>query len=168
MYRFSWFIKKLMRINNKRGLTFIELLIVATILLIIATVVIPLAQATIKRQREIELKRALTQIRRAVDAYKMYADQGFIIQEDVEQEGYPLDLETLVEGVEVGGPENPFPKTVRFLRKIPIDPMTGEATWGLRSYQDDFDSTSWGGENVYDVYSLSWGEALDGTYYKDW
>lgn len=154
--------------KNQRGLTFIELFIVATILFIIATVVIPMAQMGVKRQKEIELKRALTQMRKAIDQYKMYADQGFIMLEDVEQEGYPLELEALVEGVEIGGPETPFSKTVTFLRRIPVDPMTGEATWGLRSYQDDYDSSSWGGENVYDVYSLSWDQALDGTYYKDW
>ncbi len=157
-----------MKIKNQRGLTFIELFTVAAILIIIATVVIPMAQVAVKKQREIELRRALTEMRRAIDLYKRYADQGFILQDDIEQEGYPPDLETLVEGVEVGGPENPIPQTVTFLRKIPIDPMTGEANWGLRSYQDDFDSTSWGGENVYDVYSQSYGQALDGTYYKDW
>lgn len=159
---------KIMKKEHQEGLTFIELLLVVALLLIIATAVIPMAQIAVKRQKEIELKRALTQIRRAIDMYKTYADQGFIIQDDVEQEGYPPDLETLVEGVEVGGPENPFPKTVKFLRKIPVDPMTGEATWGLRSYQDDFDSTTWGGENVYDVYSLSMEQAIDGSYYKDW
>lgn len=154
--------------EQQKGLTFIELVVAISILLIIATAVIPMVQVAVKRQREVDLKRALTQMRKAIDQYKLYADQGFIMLEDVEQEGYPPDLETLVEGVEVGGPETPFPKTVKFLRKIPVDPMMGEATWGLRSYQDDFDSTSWGGENVYDVYSLSWDQALDGTYYKDW
>ncbi len=154
--------------KRHQGLTFIELLIVVAILMIIATAVIPMAQVAVKRQKELELKRALKQMRDAIDQYKMYADQGFLIQEDVEQEGYPPDLETLVEGVEIGGPENPIPKTIKFLRKIPIDPMTGEAEWGLRSYQDDYDATSWGGENVYDVYSLSMGVALDGTDYKDW
>ena len=157
-----------LRLEQSRGLTFIELLIVVAILMVIATVVIPMAQVAVKRQRELELKRALEQMRNAIDMYKMYADQGFIMQDDVEQEGYPPDLETLVDGVEIGGPENPIPKTIKFLRKIPIDPMTGEEEWGLRSYQDDFDSNSWGGENVYDVYSLSTGQALDETYYKDW
>jgi general secretion pathway protein G len=155
-------------LEQSRGLTFIELLIVVAILMVIATVVIPMAQVAVKRQRELELKRALEQMRNAIDMYKMYADQGFIMQDDVEQEGYPPDLETLVDGVEIGGPENPIPKTIKFLRKIPIDPMTGEEEWGMRSYQDDFDSNSWGGENVYDVYSLSTGQALDETYYKDW
>lgn len=154
--------------DRQKGLTFIELLVAISILLIVATAVIPMVQVAVKRQREIELKRALTQIRRAIDKYKMYADQGFIMLEDVEQEGYPPDLETLVEGVEIGGAETLTTRTEKFLRKIPVDPMTGESTWGLRSYQDDFDSTSWGGENVYDVYSLSWDQALDGTYYKDW
>lgn len=157
-----------LRLEQSRGLTFIELLIVVAILMVIATVVIPMAQVAVKRQRELELKRALEQMRDAIDMYKMYADQGFIMQDDVEQEGYPPDLETLVDGVEIGGPENPIPKTIKFLRKIPVDPMTGEEEWGMRSYQDDFDSNSWGGENVYDVYSLSMGQALDGTYYKDW
>ncbi len=156
------------QLKQHHGLTFIELLVVVAILMVIATAVIPMAQVAVKRQRELELKRALKQMRDAIDQYKMYADQGFLIQEDVEQEGYPPDLETLVEGVEIGGPENPIPKTIKFLRKIPVDPMTGEAEWGFRSYQDDFDATSWGGENVYDVYSLSMGVALDGTYYKDW
>ncbi|GBC79801.1 hypothetical protein HRbin09_01027 [bacterium HR09] len=116
-----------------------------------------------RREQEAELKLALRQMRNAIDEYKRLADQG-MIQVDLGTEGYPKSLEELVEGVEIVGQ-----KTKRkFLRRIPVDPMTGKAEWGLRSYQDEPDSTSWGGQNVYDVYSLSEATALDGTKYRDW
>ena len=107
-------------------------------------------------------------MRTAIDQYKEMVDQGLIVQEDVEQLGYPLELEELVDGVEVGDPQSPDGRVIKFLARIPIDPFTGEREWGLRSYQDDWDSESWGGENVYDVYSLSDGLALDRTYYSAW
>lgn len=145
-----------------------ELLAAAGILLILAATAMPLARWDEKRRREAQLRFALETMRGAIDRYKEYVDKGLIVQSDVDQMGYPRDLDELVEGVEVGDPESPESETIRFLRRIPVDPFTGEAEWGLRSYQDDWDSRSWGGENVYDVYSLSDIRALDGTYYRDW
>jgi general secretion pathway protein G len=107
-------------------------------------------------------------LRDAIDLYKKSFDEGKITQKDVDQKGYPLDLDELVEGVDVADPTTGLSKKVKFLDRIPIDPFTGEAEWGKRSYQDDWDSESWGGENVWDVYCLFPGKALDGTYYKDW
>jgi general secretion pathway protein G len=150
--------------RGERGLTFLEVLIVIGILLVLATAALPVAKVGIKRQKELELRRALRDIRSAIDEYKRVSSQGMILQRDVDAEGYPPDLETLVEGVEQVGTT----RKLKFLRRIPIDPMTGEAEWGLRSYQDDHDSRSWGRQNVYDVYSLSQGTALDGTKYEDW
>src|ERR687888_559740 len=119
---------------------------------------VPLAKVAIKRERERELRRALWEMRDAIDRYKDAADRG-AFQIKLGSEGYPPDMETLVKGVDVGG------KKVRFLRRIPVDPMTGDTEWGLRSMQDEPDSTSWGGQNVFDVYSKSTSEALDGTKY---
>jgi general secretion pathway protein G len=160
-----------MRFRNggrQRGLTVVELIAAAGILLILAATALPLARWDEKRRREAQLRMSLETLRTAIDRYKEYADRGLIVQEDVEQMGYPLELDELVDGVEIGDPESAEPKTLRFLTRIPVDPFTEQAEWGLRSYQDDWDSTSWGGENVYDVYSLSELRALDGTYYKDW
>lgn len=154
--------------QRARGLTFIELLVAMTVLVAVASAVIPLARWNEKRRREAELRGNLQTLRDAIDQYKKYMDEGLIVQSDVEQMGYPTSLEELVDGVPVGDPESPESKTVRFLRRIPLDPFIEEADWGLRSYQDDWDSDGWGGENVYDVYSLSPGRALDGTYYRDW
>lgn len=150
--------------RGERGLTLLEVLIVISILLVIAGAALPVAKVGIKRQRELELRRALRDMRSAIDEYKRVASQGMILQRDVDAEGYPPDLETLVEGVEQVGST----RKLKFLRRIPIDPMTGEAEWGMRSYQDDHDSRSWGRQNVYDVYSLSQATALDGTQYEDW
>ncbi len=147
------------------GLTYVELLISVSILAILALGAVPLAQVSIQRKKEIDLRRVLREMRDAIDQFKLYIDEGKISQEYIDQEGYPPDLETMVEGVREKGS---LEKTYRFLRRIPVDPMTGEAEWGLRSYQDEPDSTSWGGQNVYDVYSLSKKKAIDGTYYKDW
>ncbi|MDH5466375.1 MAG: type II secretion system GspH family protein [Candidatus Aminicenantes bacterium] len=154
-----------------KGFTLIEMLVTLTILAILATAIMPLAKIAVKREREIELRRNLRSIREAIDAYKKLADENKIeIEEDTE--GYPPDLETLVEGVEVQEEgeegEEPGTKIVKFLRRIPKDPMTNSYDWGLRSYQDDHDSDVWGGENVYDVYTKSMATALDGTQYKDW
>jgi len=144
-----------------RGFTLIELIVATAILVILTTLAIPLARVTIKREREHELRRDLWMMRDAIDRYKDAADRGGF-QTKVGSENWPPDLETLVKGVDVGG------KKVRFLRQIPTDPMTGTTEWGLRSTQDDPDSDSWGGQNVFDVYTKSQGEALDGTKYKDW
>jgi general secretion pathway protein G len=125
---------------------------------------IPVVKFSIKRQNEMELRYQLRQMRDAIDKYKAFADGGQI-QIKIGTEGFPPDLDTLVEGVDLVGQLN---KKQKFLRRIPIDPMTKKAEWGLRSYQDEPTSLSWGGQDVYDVYSLSAGRATDGTYYKDW
>ena len=167
--------------NNQQGFTLIEMIVTFTILAILAAVAIPLAKNSLKREKEIQLRRSLRTIRDAIDAYKKLADENRIEFED-NTEGYPPDLETLVKGVEVSAAAQPIgtqqrrsgqtqrsdKKIVKFLRRIPKDPMTNSYDWGLRSYQDDPDSTSWGGENVYDVYTKSFGEGLDGTKYTEW
>jgi general secretion pathway protein G len=157
-----------MRMDRERGLTYIELLVVVAVLAVLATAVLPLARWTEKRRLETRLRGNLQTMRDAIDTYKKYTEEGLITQTDVEQMGYPLKLEDLVEGVEVGDPESPEKKKLKLLARIPVDPMTNEPEWGFRSYQDDWDSKSWGGENVFDVYSLSDRMALDGTYYRDW
>jgi len=154
--------------RDESGLTYIELLVVIAVMLVLASAVIPLKRWDEKRRREAYLRMTLETMRDALDLYKRYAVEGLIVQSDVDQMGYPLSLEELVEGVEVGNPNSPNATTMQFLRKIPVDPITEEADWGLRSYQDDWDSNSWGGENVYDVYSLAQGRALDGTDYSEW
>ena len=154
--------------HGPAGYSFVELLVVTTIILILASAVMPLARIATQRQREAELRRALREVRTAIDKYKDAVDQGKIGGTDVKvgSEGYPPSLETLVEGVT---PLNDATgRKLKFLRRIPVDPMTREPEWGLRSYQDDEDATSWGGGNVYDVYSKSQGTALDGTKYRDW
>lgn len=150
------------------GYTFVELIVVSTIILILASAVQPLAKVVIQRQKEVELRRALREIRTAIDKFKDAADTQMIAPTDLRpgNEGYPPDLETLVEGVSVVGDASG--RKLKFLRRIPKDPMTGKAEWGLRSYQDAPDSTRWGGQNVYDVYSLSEATALDGTKYSEW
>jgi general secretion pathway protein G len=157
-----------MRMMNDRGYSFIELLVVSAVLLVLASAVMPLAQLTVQRQREIELRRTLRELRTAIDRYKDSVDQGLIGGPDVRlgSEGYPPDLETLVEGVSVVN--DATGRKLRFLRRIPVDPMTRSDEWGMRSYQDRPDSTSWGGQNVYDVYTQSSGTGLDGTRYRDW
>jgi general secretion pathway protein G len=152
----------------KEGFTFIELLIVSTILMIIATAVLPLARVTSQRTKEAELHRALREIRTAIDKFKDAVDAGLIPATEIRtgSEGYPPDLETLVEGVTVANDASG--RKLKFLRRIPIDPMTNSTDWGQRSYQDRPESTSWGGQNVYDVYTKSQGVGLDGTKYKDW
>ncbi len=149
---------------GRDGLTFIELMVTMVILSILAMGILPLSQVTQKRIKEIELKRNLRLIRKALDEYKRLADEGKIETEPFSS-GYPKNLEVLVEGVDLKGPV-PFRK--KFLRRIPRDPMTEDGQWGLRSYFDDPDSDIWGGQDVYDVYSKSDKQALDGTYYKDW
>lgn len=147
------------------GLTLLELVVTVAVLSILAAMVLPIAKVTLKREKEMELRRALRLMRNAIDEYKKYSDAGLIQKRGLTSLGYPEDLDILVEGVSQVGA---IDKKLRFLRRIPIDPMTGEAVWGKRSIQDDHDATSWGGENVFDVYSLSPGTALDGTAYSDW
>jgi general secretion pathway protein G len=149
------------RRTGKRGVTLIELVVAITILLILTSAALPIARTRIKRERERELRRDLWEMRDAIDRYKDAADRG-AFQIKVGSEGYPPDLETLVNGVDVQG------KKVRFLRRIPVDPMTGAPEWGLRAMQDDPNSTSWGGQNVFDVYTKAEGTALDGTKYSEW
>ena len=146
------------------GFTILELMVAVSILLVLATMALPVAQVKIKRQKEQELRRSLREMRTAIDRYKDAADQG-LIAVDVDTEGYPPTLETLVEGVELAGKPD---RRVRFLRRIPRDPFTNSTQWGMRGVQDAPDSRSWNGENVFDVYSRSNGIALDGTYYHDW
>ncbi len=143
------------------GLTLVELIVAMAILLVITTMALPLAKITVKREQETALRRDLREMRDAIDRYKDLADRG-AIRTKVDSDGYPPDLETLVKGVDANG------KHYRFLRRIPTDPMTHSKDWGLRSDQDDPDSTDWGGQNVFDVYTKSQGTALDGSKYSDW
>ena len=145
----------------ERGFTLLELIIATAILMVLSTMVVPLARLSITREKERTLRNDLWQMRDAIDRYKDAADQQKF-QTKVDSQNYPPDLETLVKGVDVQG------KKVRFLRQIPVDPMTGTTEWGLRSMQDDPDSDSWGGQSVFDVYTKSQGTGLDGTKYKDW
>ena len=151
----------LSRRNSQRGLTLVELITALTILVILTGLALPAVRVRIQRQREVELRRDLWEMRDAIDRYKDAADRN-AFQIKVGSEGYPPDLDTLVKGVDVQG------KRVRFLRRIPEDPMTGKTEWGMRSMQDDPNSSSWGGQNVFDVYSKSQGTALDGSKYSDW
>ncbi len=152
--------------SPESGMTLIELIIACSILLILASAALPLARYTIVRQRESELRYDLRDMRRAIDRYKDLADRN-LIRVELGSEGYPPDLDTLVKGVALGG-TGAVGKNIRFLRRIPVDPMTGRAEWGLRAVQDDPDSNSWGGKNIFDVYSKSTGIAMDGTKYSDW
>ena len=153
---------------NQRGYTFVELIVVTTILLILASAVMPLAQVASQRQREAELRRSLRELRTAIDQFRNGVDQGRIPTTELEPEnqGYPPDLETLVEGNSAANDASGT--KLRFLRRIPRDPMTSSTEWGLRSYQDEPTSTSWGRQNVYDVYTTFSGTALDGSNYRDW
>jgi general secretion pathway protein G len=146
---------------GESGLTLVELIVTIAILSILASAAVPIARFQVKREKERMLRYDLWEMRRAIDEYKDAADKH-AFQTKVDSQGYPPDLQTLVDGVDVQG------KKVRFLRRIPVDPMTGNTDWGLRSMQDDPTSDSWGGQNVFDVYSTSDGTALDGTKYSDW
>jgi general secretion pathway protein G len=147
-------------VSRQRGFTLLELIVATAIMAILVGMAVPIARNAVKREREHELRADLWMIRDAIDRYKDAADKG-AFQTKVGAENFPPDLDTLVTGVDVGG------KKLRFLRKIPTDPMTKQ-DWGLRSMQDDKDSDSWGGQNVFDVYTKSDQAALDGTKYKDW
>lgn len=150
------------------GYSFVELLVVTTIILILASAVQPLARVTIQRQKEVELRRALREMRDAIDQFKDAADLGNISASELEpdSQGYPPDLETLVDGVPAANDASG--RLLKFLRRVPIDPITGTTEWGMRSYQDKPDATRWGGQNVYDVFSTSTGTALNGTQYNEW
>jgi general secretion pathway protein G len=149
------------RAGKEDGLTLVELIVTVAILALLASAAVPIARFDLKRQKERELRYDLWQMRDAIDKYKDAADRN-AFQTKVDSFGYPPDLDTLVKGVDVQG------KKVKFLRRIPVDPMTGKAEWGERSMQDEPDSDSWGGQNVFDVYSKSQGTALDGTKYSTW
>ena len=151
------------RFARKRqfGLSLVELIVAITILVILTGAALPIARVRVKREKERELRRDLWEMRDAIDRYKDAADRG-AFQIKLGTEGYPPDLDTLVDGVDVGG------KKLRFLRRIPVDPMTGKTDWGKRSMQDDPTSSSWGGQNVFDVFTQSQGTALDGTKYSEW
>lgn len=156
------------RQRSEGGFTFIELLIVSTILIILASAVMPLAKVNSQRQKEAELRRGLREMRTAIDRFKDSADAGMISAFDLKpgSENYPADLDTLVEGVAVVN--DATGRKLKFLRRVPMDPFTGSTEWGLRSYQDRPDSRSWGGQNVYDIYTKADGTALDGSKYRDW
>jgi len=154
--------------NKDRGYTFIELVVVATIVGILATAILPLAKVTAQRTREAELRRSLREIRTAIDKYKDAADLGQIATLDLKvgSENYPPDLQTLVDGVSAAN--DATGRKLKYLRHVPVDPMTRSTEWGLRSYQDKPDADRWGGQNVFDVHTTFDGTALDGTKYKDW
>lgn len=149
-------------LTRDAGVTLVELIVVVSIIAILAAAVVPVTRWQVKRTKERELRTALWELRGAIDRYKDAADRGQGLQTKVDSFGYPPDLDTLVNGVDVQT------KKVKFLRKIPRDPMTGNTEWQLRSMQDDADATSWGGQNVFDVHSKSQGTALDGTKYSEW
>jgi general secretion pathway protein G len=153
------------RRNDARGgFTLLELIAAITIMLLLTSIALPLARLQVQRTREVELRRALRDMRQALDRYKDFSDRG-MIPTNADSFGYPPDLETLVKGVPLKGSAT---ARYKFLRKIPIDPMTGKADWGMRSMQNDPDSRSWDGSNVFDVFSKGDGVALDGTRYADW
>jgi general secretion pathway protein G len=149
------------RQRRTRGFTLIELIVATTILIVLTALAVPMVRVTIKREKEHELRHALWEMRDAIDRYKDAADRG-AFRTKVGSENWPPDLDTLVKGEDVQG------KKLKFLRRIPIDPMTNSTDWGMRSMQDDPTSDSWGGQNVFDVFTKSQGTGLDGTQYKDW
>jgi len=152
------------RRRSQAGFTLAELVTVAAIMAVLALVTLPVAKFTAKRSKEADLRQALREMRYAIDEYKRYSDAG-LIPVDLGTEGYPKKLDVLVEGVEIVGQVD---KKLKLLRRIPVDPMTGKDEWGLRSYQDNSDATSWGGEDVYDVHSLSRAVGLNGVPYRKW
>jgi len=153
-----------MKFGKHRGFTLLELIVSVMVISILVGLAVPLARNSIKREKEIELRTALREIRTAIDKFKDASDRGCIMVK-VDTEGYPEKLQDLVDGVQMVGAVD---KKLKFLRRIPVDPMTKSAEWGLRSYQDDPKSASWGGQNVFDVYTKSEGTAFDGTKYKEW
>ena len=154
--------------KSSSGFSFIELIVTTAVIMILASAALPLARVSIRRQKEMECKRALREMRTAIDQFKMYADAGRISTFELQAaaENYPSSLEQLVEGAAAAN--DATGKKFKFLRRVPIDPLTGRAEWGLRSYGDNPNSVAWGGGNVYDVYTKAEGKALDGTKYRDW
>lgn len=150
--------------RGQSGYTLAELVMVAAVMVILAGAVLPAVKFTARRTKEMEMRHHLRAMRDAIDSYKRYSDMG-LLPVDLGTQGYPAELELLVEGVDIAGQVD---RKLKLLRRIPVDPMTGEAEWGLRSYQDEPDSDSWGGENVFDVYSLSNGVGLNGVPYREW
>ena len=150
--------------SRKRGFTLIELMITVLVISVLVGLAVPLARNTIKREKELELHTALREVRTAIDKYKDASDKGLIMVK-VDTEGYPENLQVLVDGVQLVGQVD---KKLKLLRRIPKDPMTNSTEWGQRSYQDDPTSSSWGGQNVFDIFTKSEGTALDGSKYKDW
>ena len=156
--------KSVIRLGREEAFTLVELIAAMAIMMILASAALPLERIHAQRLREQELREDLREMRSAIDRYKDFSDHG-LIQVKIDTFGYPPDLDTLVKGVTLGGTSN---GKYRFLRRVPVDPMTGQAQWGMRSMQDDPDSTSWGGQNLFDVYSLSTATSLDGTPYSSW
>jgi len=154
----------MLRRRSQAGFTLAELVTVAAVMSVLALVTLPVAKFTAKRSREADLRQSLRQMRSAIDEYKRYSDAG-LIPVDLGTQGYPKKLEVLVEGVDIVGQVD---RKLKLLRRMPVDPFTGKDEWGLRSYQDDWDATSWGGADVYDVYSLSKGVGLNGVPYRKW
>jgi len=152
-------------VKRQGGFTLLELVVTATVLMILASAVVPLARNGLKRQSELELRRTLREMRGAIDDYKKQAEQQKIKAPPADANFYPATLEVLVEGVPAAGS---LSRKVRFLRRIPVDPLTGKAEWGLRNSNDEANSTSWGGSHVYDVYSLSQGTGMNGIPYREW
>ncbi|MGA2267487.1 MAG: type II secretion system protein [Bryobacteraceae bacterium] len=154
-----------MRRRKQRGLTLIELIVAFTIMLVLTAMAVPLARNKVRTERERELRYALREVRQAIDKYKDLCDPGYLGPHKMDANCYPETLEMLVEGVKLPGPEG---KKMRFLRRIPRDPFTGTTEWGLRSDQDDPTSTSWGGQDVFDIYTKTTQKAPDGTSYSEW
>jgi general secretion pathway protein G len=154
-----------MRRRKQRGLTLVELIVAFTIMLILTTMAVPLARSKVRTMRERELRYALREMHSAIDKYKDYADLGYLGPQKLGTNNWPESLDVLVEGVKLPGPDG---KKMRFLRRIPVDPFTGKAEWGMRSDQDDPKSVSWGGQCVFQVYSKTMERAPDGTPYSEW
>lgn len=161
------FLRRWMR-GASAGYSFIELIVATAVLMILASSALPIARVSMRRQNEADLRRVLREMRTAIDQYKDYADRGMLAMTETRpgSENYPASLEVLVDGVVLAGDATGRRK--KFLRRIPIDPVTGRAEWGLRAYTDPPDARSWGGLNVFDVYSKAEGRALDGSLYRDW
>src|SRR5215210_3374387 len=159
-----WHLPPFRKTRSQAGYTLAELVMVAAVMVILAGAALPAVKFTARRTKEMELRHDLRTMREAIDTYKRFSDMG-LLTINVGAEGYPTELEDLVEGVEIAGQ---IDRKLKLLRRIPVDPMTGEAEWGMRSFQDEPDSDSWGGENVFDVYSLSSGVGLNGVPYREW